>query len=118
MMHSTHSIKTQTLWFLYQEGLANKEYVLLLKSPKLWYQIKQFSWNYLYYTNEDNAYSKQETAYAKCHPSTDLATTGMVIMASCKTMQAKWMLCTETSCLKKQQLQGRKLQTETINITL
>jgi hypothetical protein len=33
MMHSAHNIKT--LWFLYQEGLAPKEYVLLLKSPEM-----------------------------------------------------------------------------------
>ena len=118
MIHSTQNIKIQTLWFLYQEGLALKEYVLLLKSPKLWYQIKQFSWNYLYYMKEDNAHSKQETAYDKCHPSIDLATTGIVVMICCAPMQAKWMLCTQTSCLKKQQLQGRKLQTVTINITL
>jgi len=117
-MHSTHNIKIQILWFLYQEGLAPKEYVLVIKSPKLWYQIMQLSCNYLYYMKEDRVHSKQETAYDKCHSSTALATTGMVIMACCKLMQAKWMLCTKTSCLKKQQLQGRKLQTETINVTL
>ena len=106
-MHSKHNFKIQTLLFLYQEGLAPKEYVLLLKTPKLWYQIKQLSQNYLYYMKDYNAHSKQETVYDKCHPSTDLATTGIVIMACCKHMQAKWKLCTETSCLKKQQLQGR-----------
>jgi len=35
MIHNTHSIKIQTLWFLYQEGLEPKEYVLFLKSPKM-----------------------------------------------------------------------------------